>query len=46
MHKSDNGCKFLLESTAAVLNEEALEMLLVTTQHLNVMMCIRYAVKR
>ena len=46
MHKSDNGCKLLLESTAAALNEEALEMLLVTTQHSNMMICIRYAVER
>ena len=46
MHKSDNGCKLLLESTAAALNEEALEVLLVTTQHSNMMICIGYAVDR
>ena len=44
MHKSDNGCKLLLESTAAALNEEALQMLLVTTQHSNIMLCVSYAI--
>ena len=46
MHKLDNGCKILLERTIAALNEEAVEMLLVTTQHSNTLLCIQYAVKR
>ena len=48
MHKSasDDGCNLLLEKTAEALNEEALQMLLVTTQHSNMMICIKYAVER
>ena len=46
MHKPDSGCKILLEGTMAALNEEALEMLLATTQHSNTLLCIEYAVKR
>ena len=46
MHMVNNGCKPLLERTAAALNEEALQMLLATTQHSNMMICIRYAVER
>ena len=46
MHKVDNGCKILLERTMAALDEEAMEMLLATTQHSNILLCIQYAVKR
>ena len=46
MHKLDNGCKILLERTMAALDEEAMEMLLATTQHSNILLCIQYAVKR
>ena len=46
MHKFDNGCKILLEKTMAALDEEALDMLLVTTQHSNMLLCIQYAMER
>ena len=46
MHKLDNGCKILLERTMAALDEEAMEMLLATTQHSNILLGIWYAVKR
>ena len=46
MHKYDEGCKDVLERTMAALDEEALQMLLVTTQHSNILLCIQYAVER
>ena len=46
MHKFDSGCQLLLERTVAALNEEALQMLLVTAQSKNMMICIVYAVER
>lgn len=46
MHKSDIGCQVLLEGTAATLNEEALQKLLSTTQHSNMMICIKGVVER
>ncbi|KAG9317023.1 hypothetical protein JVU11DRAFT_1205 [Chiua virens] len=45
MHKCNEGCKILLEKTATALNDEALEMLFVTTQSANIMLCIKYAVE-
>ena len=46
MHKSDNGCQVLLERTARALNEEAMQMLLITTQHSNMLLCIKYCVEK
>ena len=46
MHKFDKGCKVVLERTMAALDEEALQKLLVTTQHSNMLLCIQYAVER
>ena len=45
MHKSNNGCQVLLERTAAALNEEAMQMLLITTQNSNMLLCIKYCVE-
>ena len=46
MHKSENGCWVLLERTVGALDEEALQKLLVTTQHSNMLLCIKYCVQR
>ncbi|KAG9318021.1 hypothetical protein JVU11DRAFT_84 [Chiua virens] len=46
LHKSNEGCKLLLQRTVLALKEEALQMLLVTTQHTNIMLCIEYALRR
>ena len=46
MDTSDTGCKRLLEETAAALNSESLQMLLVSAQEKNIMLCIEYAVKQ
>jgi len=46
MHKSDDGCQALLERTANSLNEEAMQMLLISTQHSNMLLCIKYCVER
>jgi len=46
MHKSDNGCQILLERTATALNEEVMQMLLITTQHSNMLLCIKYSMER
>lgn len=46
MHKSDIGCQVLLESTVTALDEEALQKLLATTQHSNMMICIKSAIAR
>ena len=45
MHKSNEGCNMLLESTAAVLDEEALQMLFVSAQETNIELCIKNAIK-
>ena len=45
MDTSDTGCNILLEQTAAVLNDESLQMLLVTAQERNIILCIQYAVR-
>ncbi|KAF8447376.1 hypothetical protein L210DRAFT_3757287 [Boletus edulis BED1] len=45
MHKSSNeGCSKLLDVTTNALNEEALQMLLVSAQEVNITLCVRYAV--
>ena len=46
MHTSTDGCSILLERTAAVLNEVVMQMLLITTQHSNVLLCIKYCIER
>ncbi|KAF8555147.1 hypothetical protein OG21DRAFT_1411408 [Imleria badia] len=43
MHKSNEGCSKLLEATTMVLNEKALQMLLISAQEVNVALCVRYA---
>ncbi|KAF8447339.1 hypothetical protein L210DRAFT_2791544 [Boletus edulis BED1] len=45
MHKSSNeGCSKLLDVTTNALNEEALQMLLVSAQEVNIALCVRCAV--
>ena len=44
MHTSENGCLILLERTAGALDEEAMQKLLITTQHSNMLLCIKYYV--
>ena len=44
MVTSDTGCDTLLEQTAAGLDDRSLQMLLVTAQEKNVLLCIEYAV--
>ncbi|KAG9317697.1 hypothetical protein JVU11DRAFT_1910 [Chiua virens] len=46
LHQSDEGCKHLLEKTVVALDEEALQMLLVTTQCTNMILCIKCALQR
>ena len=45
MDISDIGCNILLEKTAAALDDESLQMLLITAQEKNIMLCIEHAVK-
>ena len=45
MDTSDSGCSILLDQTATALNNESLQMLLVTAQEMNIMLCIQYAVR-
>ncbi|KAF8549409.1 hypothetical protein OG21DRAFT_1478885 [Imleria badia] len=45
MHKSNEGCSKLLEATTVVLDEKALQMLLISAQEVNVALCVRYAVR-
>ncbi|KAI9462064.1 hypothetical protein HD554DRAFT_1468588 [Boletus coccyginus] len=44
-HKSNEGCSKLLETTTGVLGEEALQMLLISAQEVNLGLCVRYAVR-
>ncbi|KAG9315457.1 hypothetical protein JVU11DRAFT_3069 [Chiua virens] len=46
LDKSDEGCKLLIERTVKALDEGVLQMLLVTTQHTNIMLCIESAMER
>lgn len=46
MDKSYEGCISLLKNTAAVLNEKALQMLLVSAQKANMTLCIKYAAQK
>ncbi|KAF8447467.1 hypothetical protein L210DRAFT_3641406 [Boletus edulis BED1] len=45
MDKSSKGCTKLVEATTGVLGEEALQMLLVSAQEVNIAICVRYAVR-
>ena len=46
MNKDNADCGPLLEGTANALGEEAMQMLLISTQRTNLALCIKYAVKR
>jgi len=43
MHNSNAGCNVLLETTASALNEETLQLLLLSAQQANIAHCIHYA---
>ncbi|KAG6380320.1 hypothetical protein JVT61DRAFT_8429 [Boletus reticuloceps] len=45
MHKSNEGCSKVLATTADALNEEALQMLLISAQKVNMELCVRFAVQ-
>jgi hypothetical protein len=44
--KDSADCVPLLESTAGALGEEAMQMLLISTQQTNMALCIKYAVEK
>ncbi|KAF8438522.1 hypothetical protein L210DRAFT_3646773 [Boletus edulis BED1] len=46
IHKANQGCNILIENTALVLNDEALQMLFVSTQETNIALCVKYAARR
>jgi hypothetical protein len=46
MDKDNADCGPLLEGTTSALGEEAMQMLLISTQRTNLALCIKYAVKR
>ncbi|KAI6106365.1 hypothetical protein EV401DRAFT_2273865 [Pisolithus croceorrhizus] len=46
MHQERADCTVLMQSTAKVMNEESLQMLLISTQQSSVQLCIEYAVRR
>jgi hypothetical protein len=46
MNINETDCGPLLASTTGALGDEALEMLLISTQQTNLELCIAYAVKR
>ncbi|KAF8132783.1 hypothetical protein EV363DRAFT_1583172 [Boletus edulis] len=46
IHKANEGCNILIENTALVLNDEALQMLFVSAQETNMALCVKYAAKR
>ena len=46
MHRSNGSCNSLLETTAAALGEETLQMLIVSAQETNIALCINYAVQQ
>ena len=45
MHKSNEGSSNLLEATTTILNEKALQMLLISAQEANIALCVRCAVR-
>lgn len=46
MNRPDMNCPELTEKTAAVLDDESLQLLFVSTQRNNLKLCTTYAVKR
>ena len=46
MDKDNADCGPLLEGTTSALGEEAMQMLLISTQQTNLELCIKYAVER
>lgn len=46
MYKADANCKELTERTAAVIDNETLLLLFVSTQQNNLGICMKYAIKR
>ena len=46
MDKGNADCGPLLEGTTSALGEEALQMLLISTQRTNLALCIKFAVER
>jgi len=46
MEKNNADCEPLLESTTSALGEEAMQMLLISTQQTNMALCIKYAVEK
>jgi hypothetical protein len=46
MHRSNEGCSSLLESTAAVLSDETLQLLFVSAQETKLALCITYAAQQ
>jgi len=46
MERENANCGPLLECTAGALGEEALQMLLRSTQQTNLALCIKYAVEK
>lgn len=46
MNKEDASCNELISQTAAALDNEVLEQLLISTQQSNLGLCIEYSLKR
>ena len=46
MEKDNGDCGPLLECTTGALGEEAMQMLLISTQQTNLALCIKYAVEK
>jgi len=46
MEKDNADCGPLLECTTGALGEEAMQMLLISTQQTNLALCIKYAVEK
>jgi len=46
MENNNADCGPLLECTTEALGEEAMQMLLISTQQTNLALCIKYAVKK
>ncbi|KAI6105206.1 GTP-binding protein [Pisolithus croceorrhizus] len=46
MHQEKADCTVLMEGTANVMNEEGLQMILISTQQSSILLCIEYAVRK
>jgi hypothetical protein len=46
MDKNDAYCGLLIERTAGILDDEVLQQLFVSTQQINLELCMKYAVER